>query len=57
MVVLLLVARFKTSVLFTFPDALGALGCFYLLKQCVIYMTEDYYQRIRKQFSDPFSSS
>ena len=27
---------------------------FFLFKQCVTFMTEDYYQTIRKQFSGPF---
>ena len=52
---MLTLARFKASVLFTFPVVLiSTLGCFHLFKQCVTYMTEDYYQNFIKQFSGPF---
>ena len=55
---MLTLARFNARILLTFPALLiGTLSCFHLFKQCVTFITEDYYQTIRKQFSGPFSSS
>ena len=55
---MLTLARSNVSILFAFPSLLiGILGCFHLLRQCVTFITENYYQTVRKQFSGPFSSS